>query len=750
MSLSYSLFKNKLRKTIIDALYNEVITKTSKYYHWLGKENSWADFLSPFIPSSSSDLPGPPQNNFRYDLHVRRDILTAKSIQPSDVSYVVPRINWEFGRVYDMYDDAYTEPIETAIQWEADLNILSDDIIKTGSFYYRAVNAGSLGTEPPTHVSGVEVNGTVELAYFTRDEFAYSGAVSLETSLFYVITSDFNVYKCISNADNTPSTFMPSTTSTDVITMPDGYIWKFMYTIPISLRNRFLTTEWMPVTTALKSQFYSNGTIQQIIIDNAGTGYQPGDAVVVTGDGYIENNPYALTEIIVIDSGLGYQSEPSVTLSDPVIGVGDTAELATASAVLDGDIVDNVILLTAGYGYDATPYPTATVDDPIEADSIWSPSASATEGSIIKAQVQSIDQFDRQYTTTVFYEVTAAGTLGEAPPTHLEGVEDNGTAELTVVARTAVALVVIVKTEADLELIIENGQIVGVIINDGGIGYTEVTSLEVVSETGQGAVLIPDFAIGNINTLQANVELYAVPGSIETIKVVDAGEGYGSAVVQIRGDGEGATARALISSGRLSGVEVTNVGTGYTWTDVVITGNGTGATARAIMSPSNGHGYNAIDELNANSLMFYTSISRDKNQGIEINNDYRKVGLIKNIKKFGSNERFTADVGSGCVLVTGNFDITKLAYDMLLIKDGFKNYRIVDFNETQILVSVFNNFPLFAGDQLVTETGYAFPVTDVKERTIDQFSGDLLFLSVREPFSPTSEQFITLRTVITI
>lgn len=749
MSLSYSLFKNKLRKTIVDSLYNEVITKTSIYYHWLGKENTWSDFLSPFIPSSSSDLPGPPQNNFRYDLHVRRDILTAKRIQPSDVSYVVPRIDWVFGEVYDMYDDAYTEPILEAIQWEAGLSINSDDIIKTGSIYYRSVNSGILGTEPPTHVVGVVLNGTAELAYLTRDEFAYSGATSLETSRFYVITPEFNVYKCIDNANNSPSTSMPTTTVTDIITSVDGYKWKFMYTIPISLRNRFLSTEWMPVTSALKSQFYSNGTIEQIVIENAGTGYQPGDAVVVSGDGYLETNPYVIDQVIVIDAGFGYTTTPEATISDPTVGVDDTAELATAEAVVDGGVVDNINLISAGFGYDAIPAPTITIDDPLESDSVWSALASVLAGDIVEYNITLVDEFDREYTTTVFYEVSDDGTLSETPPSHSEGTEANGTVDLTVVGRTAVGLVVIEQTAADLDLIIEDGQITGVIINDGGVGYSNA-NIEIVSETGTGAILVPNFAIGQINDIQANVELYAVPGSIETIKVVDAGEGYGTATVQIRGDGTGATAVAQVSSGRLSGVVITNPGRDYTWTDVVITGNGTGATARAIMSPTNGHGFNAIDELNANSLMFYTSISRDKNQGIEINNDYRKAGLIKNLKQFGSNQKFTADVGSGCVLITGEFDITKLRYDMLLTKEGFKNYRIVDFNETQILVSVFNNFTLFAGDQLTTEDGYSFFISDIKERTIDQFSGDLIFLSVREPFSPTSEQFITLRTVITI
>lgn len=753
MSLSYSLFKNRLRKTIIDAIYNEIITKTSRYYHWLGKENSWSDFLSPFIPSSLSDIPGPPQNNFRYDLHVRRDILTAKAITASDVSYVVPRVNWESGVTYDIYDDAYTTPIDTAIAWSSGGAVQVDNIIKYQSIYYVASTTGNLGTTPPTHTTGSAVNGSVELLYLTRDTFAYSGATSLEQANFYVLTSEFNVYKCIWNNNDSPSTVMPTTTPPDsLVTTVDGYKWKFMYTIPVALRNRFLSTDWMPVTTALRSQFYTDGEITQVIIDNPGSGYEDGDAIVVSGDGYLADDPYRIDAISIIEPGLGYTATPDITFSDPTV-ISGSEQIATGTVTISSGSVATAVLGTpAGKGYEANA--SISVEEPIAFAALWTPSASVTAGDIIKATV-TITIADVDYDQDIYYEVGANGELGTVAPTHTTGFANNGSVVLTVVAKRAILTPVLVKTEAVLTPLIDplTGQITGVIIEDGGIGYTNA-NLQFVTSTGQGAVLIADFSPGNLNTLQADVELDAIPGTIEVIKVVDPGSGYGSATVQILGDGQGATADAVISSGQLSEVIVTNPGYGYTWTDVRIIGTGTGATARAINSPIYGHGSNAVNELNARSMMFYSSISRDKNQGIEINNDYRKVGLVKNIREFGTGRLFTGDIGSGCILIEGNFDQTKLELDLLLQKDGYKNYRIVDFNSTQILLSVFNNFTLTVGDQLTvmegTNANYTFTVTKVTERTIDQFSGDLLFLSVREPFAPTAEQIITLRTVITI
>ena len=309
------------------------------------------------------------------------------------------------------------------------------------------------------------------------------------------------------------------------------------------------------------------------------------------------------------------------------------------------------------------------------------------------------------------------------------------------------------------------GEIVGYEIIDAGYGYTNA-NIEIVdsSSNGSGAVLVANFDQGNVDTLQSNVELLAVPGAIYSTKVVDGGSGYSAATVEVIGDGEGATATATVNNGQVTKITMTNPGRGYTWTEVKITGNtgASGAVARAIMSPLGGHGSNAIDELNANAIIFYTSISRDKNQGLEITNDYRKVGLVRNFKQFGSNRRFTEDIGSGCVLITGQFNQAQLEPDMLLTKDEYKKYRIVEFTDTQILLSVFNNFTIEVGDVLTTDPTNAGRVTQptvtqqnitvesVTERTIDQFSGDFLFFSVRESYAPTSDQIITVRTIVEI
>ena len=460
--------------------------------------------------------------------------------------------------------------------------------------------------------------------------------------------------------------------------------------------------------------------VPDVTIDAPGTGTQAQATASISAG--------KVTLISINDAGNGYTSAPLVTIANPKI---------TFDAAADVNDVTELITYT-GHKF-------ITGDEVVYSDGGGTAIGGLTDGNTYYIIKVDADTFR-----------LAASEVDSGTNTYIsltDGVGSDHTLTLTSGAATGT---VILGT---------GGEIVGYSIDDGGIGYTNA-NIEIVdsSSSGSGAVLVPDFSIGNVDTLQANVELLAVPGSIEAIKMVEGGTGYGAATATILGDGIGATADVVCSGGKVTKVIVTNPGSGYTWTDIQITGNSgsSGAVVRAIMSPLGGHGSNAIEELNANSIVFYTSISRDKNQGIEINNDYRKVGLVRNFKQFGSNRRFTDDIGSGCVLITGTFDVTKLQYDMLLLKDGYKKYRIVDFNDTQILVSVFNNFTISIGDTLVTDPtnggSIASPtvvaqniiVTSVSERTIDQFSGDFLFFSVREPYSPTAEQIVTVKTVLTI
>ena len=624
--------------------------------------------------SAGTDMPELPIDSISYENATRAESLTFKLIKPSDTSFVIPRINWVPNTVYDDYDDSYT-----------------------------ATNLSS------------------------------NGKNSVETALFYVFTDQFNIYKCISNNYGAISTVQPTGNDTTQITTADGYIWKFMMNVPIALRNKFLTDNYVPVITALRDRFYSNGLITNFSIKNPGSGYvQATTTLNVTGDGYLAENPYIISGLTVVTAGVGYTPTPNVTFTAPSVQTSPVQ--ATATATLTGSSVTSAAVTNAGFGYLNTV--AVIIDPPFLTSVTWTANTAYTLNTIVKYLEN-------------YYKVTTAGTSGSIPPTFLTGSAANGTATFLFVGTNAKLSIQITKTEAKLSVVVTAGQITNVIITNPGIGYS-YANVSVVG-VGVGALVNIDTTIGFLDTLQTNVELLATSGSIDNIKVSNQGFSYSGATIQIVGDGVGATATATIVSGQITNIIVNNRGTGYTYAKVSIIGNGTGATARAIISPIGGHGKNSIKELYANTLMFYTTISNDKNQGLIVNNEYRQVGIVKGPTQFGIASPFLNDLGSACYLFnfTNAVDVTKFLPDATLTQNSTgKVFRIVSITGTQMIVQSHLNFVPIVGEILTTVAGDSITPISIVNPSIDKYSGALLFIDNRNAFITTTQQSVSLRTVV--
>lgn len=146
-----------------------------------------------------------------------------------------------------------------------------------------------------------------------------------ENNRFYVVTEDFNVYKCIANANGAVSTVKPSYVSQYMgAVQADNYVWKYMYNISSSDQLNYLTTEYMPVNTLSADDGSIQWDVQQdaivggihsIIITNPGSGYTNASNLVVTvsGDGTgftatgnINATSQTVSTITISDPGLNY------------------------------------------------------------------------------------------------------------------------------------------------------------------------------------------------------------------------------------------------------------------------------------------------------------------------------------------------------------------------------------------------------------------------------------------------------------
>ncbi len=1124
MANDSKLVKTILYKSLAEGVYRDVVTKSSSYYYFLGQTLTWADENNPPYPVDS----------LTYEHDVRNEIITIKEIKPSDVAFVIRRLDWASDVVYDMYDDKYCDQVlgvnvisggggtgATAVVSEIAQGQISGVILTSPGTGY---------TSEPT-ITVVSPSGT-GANLKTVIGISSTGKQKLEDCDFYVVTDEYNVYKCLDNNNGAYSRNKPTGTQLEPIKTADGYVWKFMYNIPINLRNKFYTDEYIPVVSALTNHFYSNGTIDNIYITGRGQGYSTA-LISVLGDGYRESDPIYITaaqvveegsgytnpsiefsppfttasafipnssvnlgqiifnastkdyyevitpgtfasvapthrngtvlngtaalkykgttlkgtvhtrndknitEITVTNAGIQYTSAPTVAITDPT-GVGASAVALIGTSVVNGinitnggqnyvspiltvtagggtgallqpivtnGVITNVQIVSGGQGYTSTP--TIIIEDPsgtgasinailsgspvlgitvtnggsgytdptvaitggggaaataeatvetgvidhvtlnggvrevviINAGSgyIKAPEITITGGGGQYATVRSKLYADRVLSTNVIdsgegytsaptvtfgtpfeqglevytndqfsngtflYTVVESGFFGHIAPSWTSGTqytsvpwesstevfegdtvyyEDNGIKNLyeilsdgytsttaptftsgdgssatygvglryigkvaslrkdgtvatgyavlrygagysvnptatitdpTVVSDAEINFLT-TKSEAKISSIVDNGQLVYLVVDDPGVGYTKATIN--VTGDGEGASLVADLSLGAISSQQANNEILTPAGTVDAIQIISGGYSYGVANIAIEGDGVGASAEATIDpiTNAITKVTITNRGEGYTYANVKVIGNGYAANLRAIISPYGGHGKNSPEELFARSLMLYTNISNDLNQGVVVGNDYRQVGILKDPRVFDGFERYQGSIGSACYIIQAPINTDRFARDDELYiertytpdtewapslnmtqgqfvwyqdriytvvvagtggstpptstlgseANGFavltyvgstkskKRYRIISFSSSYALVQSLDSDLPQPNDVFIKTSNITdnFTVISAGMPNFDKFSGQMMYIDNKQGFTPSGDETITLRTII--
>mgnify|MGYP003641312026 FL=1 len=173
---------------------------------------------------------------------------------------------------------------------------------------------------------------------------ANSGATTLYSSLFYVVTDDYNVYKCLNNDGNTASTVKPDHTTLSTPTESDGYQWKFMYSISASDVIKFVTNDFVPVKTLGAKLAVAGG------VDTGSQDGRLGDAATDDGSAQwdVENGAVdgALQRVRIKAAGSGYTNATTANITIRGDGSGGVATVVTSGAAVTG-----VTITTAGSGY---------------------------------------------------------------------------------------------------------------------------------------------------------------------------------------------------------------------------------------------------------------------------------------------------------------------------------------------------------------------------------------------------------------
>ena len=296
-----AIITSKFRRNNAQAFQTSFGSSGNKYYLGIGKPSAFGTKTRPDGRTENlgtDSTPITPADSVQQEYDTFDDLLAVKRITSSDVSFAAPRINWTSGTVYD---------------------------------YYR-------------HDYGNRITGGTSI------QSANSGATNLYDANFYVMNSNFQVYKCLDNNNNGQSTIEPTGENTLILETSDNYKWKYMYTLSASAQANFLSTDFMGVSSnSTVTNAAVDGAVNIVKIKTPGTGGTNGTYtnIPMRGDGSngqvsITIASGSVTAVSVTNAGTGY-SYANIRVADINVAGGGS---------LTGAELDCIIEPKGGHGFD--------------------------------------------------------------------------------------------------------------------------------------------------------------------------------------------------------------------------------------------------------------------------------------------------------------------------------------------------------------------------------------------------------------
>lgn len=208
-----------------------------------------------------------------------------------------------------------------SVAWDA--NDTPSAVVHTDLNQYAYMNSALGGKKITGHDVSLVIprrNWAANTGYTHYDDQANTALMMWVTANSnYVYTTAGAVYRCLSNANNVVSTDEPTgdyTINNGFIETSDGFLWKYLYTIPAS--NKFITSSWIPIPTAQGVAF--SGHANNVVIGAISSGY-------------------------VTSGGTGY------TLANTILTITGNGTGATGNVNVSGNIVRSITMTSHGQNY---------------------------------------------------------------------------------------------------------------------------------------------------------------------------------------------------------------------------------------------------------------------------------------------------------------------------------------------------------------------------------------------------------------
>ena len=600
----------------------------------------------------------------------------------------------------------------------------------------------------------------------------WDDTIDMEDKNFYVITANNRVYKCLDNGarfgGTNPSTVMPDIVSYYPFKTSDGYLWKYMYSVPAYAASRFGSLQYMPVKRAISDSFYNNGAVTDVTVLNEGSGYSNVALTVINISGATTGSGAAgkitvdgigrITGVNITNGGTGYTKGVKVKVNS---ATGAGAEL---KAVITGGVITGVDIIKQGVGYVGTDNLVFQVGNAVLVPVINRSTGSIESVSIVDPGIGYVSA----PTLSVFDPKSSGTGLYGNPTAILEAVEWKGSIvrvnikdpgkNYAVDTATTISVLGDGK-DAAFSPVVYDGRVVDVLVENPGSGYTDII-LEVQSPTGSGAVVRGIIAQSDYKSDQIVVEQTAVEGAVYKIVVTNPGAGYSPGTrITAEGDGVGLVCEPIIEAGQIKGVNIINYGKNYTYVNFTITDPlrpsdeipvNDRATMYAVLPPYGGHGKDAVSELLCRAVVINTPLRGEIIEQYNITQDFRIFGIIKNPTYISSGARYTK-LDAYLAFRLKCIDTTAVIKDAVYIF-GKEKFRVVEKTSTTVDVLPLTKVDTIPLGVFKKEDGHSnqFVTTElISSYTMNKYSGKLLYFSTEVPFEFTAEQSITIKTFIT-
>ena len=290
------VYDNSLVLSTVTPSVNSAPLTNALIEGWNGASDTGAEARAGVYRYATEDAPPTPLDNQTEKFGVYDEIIAAKRITDQFARAVITRYDWNLLAAEPRFD------------------MFKPD--------YSATSTGQVGKQSTT------------------------GATTLGASKFYVVNSNYEVFKCLYNGQfpgqadpnpvyepkTTPSAgqgtydagtglFTEQATAVVAAAASSGYVWKYMYTIPTDDVLRFLSTNFMPIN--LVGEATRSAT----------------EGLAVAG---------AIDIALVEDTGAGL---PDGTHYAPVSGDGQSVTEAVVKIVVNGGAIESSEVVTRGAGY---------------------------------------------------------------------------------------------------------------------------------------------------------------------------------------------------------------------------------------------------------------------------------------------------------------------------------------------------------------------------------------------------------------